>query len=342
MERTISMSLDTQRYTLPLVLMAILVGMGCAAWVMNHRKRRQFQESVEAQFKEFRRQAVGLMDQLDALRQRHKTLPSTDPDFTAPMAGATLALYNAVETDLNVLWERWLKVMELWDQAQKLVRGGPGLGVKHAEEARKLLDRGDIDDLLRQSRSCKERLDRLNEAHERAREVLETSRAEAQAIRQSVDRGTGMRHPADAPLRRIDNADRVFSQAEGMLTPDPIGALETLTAWRRSLEGAPERSPTRIDGRQQSVPAYSILDDLAAAADQFRNAAASLRLSNLIGLFVRFWLVVWGISFLIGLFQFLLPLFVFVMAIVVIIAGFWAIWQTVTFWFWYALWHGRR
>ena len=100
------MSPDTQTHTLPLALMAILVLFGGAALVLNYRKRRQLQDTVEEQSQGVSPKAVGLMDQLDALRQRHKTLPSTDPDFTAPDGrGATLTLYNAVETDLNVLWE---------------------------------------------------------------------------------------------------------------------------------------------------------------------------------------------------------------------------------------------
>src|SRR5437868_14599683 len=132
--------------------------LGVAALGLLYYRRRQLQGTVEGQFKDFRDKAVALMDQLDALRQRHKTLASTDPDFTAPMSGATLALYDAVEADLNGLWERWLEVMELWDRAQKLGRSGSGLAVRQAEEARKLLDQGHLDELLRQSGSCKERL----------------------------------------------------------------------------------------------------------------------------------------------------------------------------------------
>ena len=172
------MSLDTQNHTLPLVMMGILVVLGVAAWGLLYYRKRQLQDEIEGRFKDFREKAVTLMDQLDALRHRHKTLPSTDPDFTAPMSGATLALYNTVETDLNNLWDHWLEVMELWDQAQKLVRSGSGLAVRQAEEARKLLNKGDIDDLLRQSASCKERLDRLNQGHEEAREALRAGREE--------------------------------------------------------------------------------------------------------------------------------------------------------------------
>ena len=154
------MSLEAQTQTLPLALMAVLVLLGVAAWAMLYHRKRRLQGAVEEEFKTFRAKAVALMDRLDALRQRHQSLPSTDPDFTAPMSGATLALYNAVEAELDALWERWLQVMELWDQAQKLVRSGSGLAVRQAEEARKLLETGDIDELLRQSGSCQERLDR--------------------------------------------------------------------------------------------------------------------------------------------------------------------------------------
>ena len=83
------MSPDTQTHTLPLALMAVLVLLGVAALGLLYYRKRQLQGTVEGQFKDFREKAVALMDQLDALRQRHKTLPSTDPDFTAPMSGAT-------------------------------------------------------------------------------------------------------------------------------------------------------------------------------------------------------------------------------------------------------------
>ena len=91
-----------QTHTLPLALMVVLVLAGVAALGLLYYRKQQLQGAVEGEFKGFREQAVALMDQLDALRHRHRTLPSNDPDFTAPMAGATLALYNAVEADLTV------------------------------------------------------------------------------------------------------------------------------------------------------------------------------------------------------------------------------------------------
>ena len=334
---------DTQTHTLPLLVMGILVLIGLAALGLLYHRKRQLQAAVEGEFKDFREKAVALMDRLDALRHRHKTLPSTDPDFTAPMSGATLTLYDAVEADLNGLWDRWLKVMELWDEAQKLVRSGSGLAVRQAEEARKLLDQGEINELLRRSGSCKERLDRLNRGHEQARDDLRAGREELAVLRRrSVDEGTGIVIPADPHHPEIAMAESMFARAEGMIVADPIGAEEVIARTRRSLAGLAERPAAEPERTWRRRPSYSPLDDLAAAADGFRTAAANLRLTNLLGVFARFWMIVWGVALLIGLLSPLMPLVIFVMGFVLILAGFWAIWQMVTFWFWYGMWQMRR
>ncbi len=342
------MSADSQTYTLPLALIVVLVLCGIAALVMLYQRRRQLQEVVEQEFKSFREKAMALMDQLDALRRRHETLPSTDPDFTKPMSGATLALYNAVEADLNNLWERWLKVMEVWDHAQKLVRSGSGLAVRQAEQARKLLDQGDIDDLLRQSATCKERLDRLNMGHEQARAELAEVREELAARQKSSDHGPGGHHRSDARDGQIVRAETILVEADQILVADPIGAADMIIRAHRLLAapvnrtGRDLRNGRDLDRSRGGRPPYSPLDDLAAAADAFRAAAAKLRLTNLLGLFVRFWLIVWGFSLLIGLMHFLMPLVIVVAGSVFVLGGFWAIWQTVTFWFWYGMWGAQR
>ena len=141
------------------------------------------------------------MDQIDSLRKRHKTLPSTDPDFTAPMTGAALALYNQVEHDLDDLWSRWLEVMETWNQVERQIRAGSGLTLKPTEEARKLIEQGGIDTLLRQSSACRQKLDRLNQGHEQAREALTAGRAELNAL-----------HDAPELLDRHDGAGEIARQ----------------------------------------------------------------------------------------------------------------------------------
>ena len=168
--------------TAPLLAMMVLGLLGLAAVGLLYSRKRRLQSTVEERFKAFRSQAVSLMDELDGLRRRHKTLPATDPDFKVPMSGATLALYDQVSHDLDGLWERWLKVMEIWDQTQQRIRAGSGLALKPTEEARKLLEGGEIDELVRLSRFCKKRLDQLNQGHEEARESLATARGELAAI----------------------------------------------------------------------------------------------------------------------------------------------------------------
>lgn len=122
---------------LPLGLIILFGVLGLVALIVLYQRKRQLQSTVEEQFKQFREQAVGLMDQIDRLRQRHKTLPSTDPDFVEPMTGATKALYDQVSADLERMWERWLGVMEVWNQAEQRMKSASTFGVKPTEEAKK-------------------------------------------------------------------------------------------------------------------------------------------------------------------------------------------------------------
>ncbi len=336
------MTPESQTHAVPLALMALLVLLGVAALGYLYYRKRQLQLAVEERFKVFRGEAVSLMDRLDGLRRRHETLPSTDPDFTEPMAGATLALYNAVDADLKVLWDRWLEVMELWDRAQKLVRSGSGLEIGSAEEARRLMARGGVDDLLRQSAFCKERLDRLNRGHELARESLEVAKAELGELKSSEGRGTGVLLPTDPHADQISRIESLFVRAEEAITADPIGAEDLIGRGRRALKelSQPEAQGHRLARR--SAPTYSILDDLATAAEKFRAAAAGLGLTNLLGLFVRVWMIIWGLSLLAGILNLLMPLILLAVGLVLVLAGFSSIWVVIFFGIWYGLWRTRR
>ena len=125
------------RIGIPVVL--IVLGLVALGWVLF--RRWQLQQAVRLQFKAFREQAVALMDRLDALRRRHKTMTTTDPDFEVPMVGATRGFYEEVDRDLDSLWERWLSVMEVWNRTQERLASGSGLGLSPGpvEEAKALL-----------------------------------------------------------------------------------------------------------------------------------------------------------------------------------------------------------
>src|SRR5439155_25105876 len=66
----------------------------------------------------YKAQVMTLSDKIDALKERHKLLPYVDKDFAVPMAGETLAAYNAVIRDLERHRGEWLKLMDVWEQAQ--------------------------------------------------------------------------------------------------------------------------------------------------------------------------------------------------------------------------------
>jgi hypothetical protein len=317
-----------------LAAMVLFSVIGLTAIGLIYYRRLRLQSSVESQFKTFRERAVALMDELDGLRQRHKTLPKTDPDFTVAMTGATLALYDRVNHDLDRLWERWLKVMEIWEQAQWRIRAGSGLGVKPTEEAQKLLAGGEIDELVRQSSSCKARLDQLNEGHERAREELKAARLELAAIQSAITKGTGVLLPSDPNHGEVAAAEEALSSAEHMIQADPIGARELISRTRRALAALSGRPDGRTPDRGERQTSYVLIDELAAAGQRLRAAFAKLRLTDLLGLFVRAWVAVWMVGILLSLLTALMPLIIFAAGFLIILAGGWMFWRAVAPWFW--------
>jgi hypothetical protein len=294
-----------------IALMVLLGLIGLAVFGVLYYRKRNLTSTVDERFRAFRAQAVSLMEQLDALRKRHRTLPSTDPDFTAPMTGETKALYESVDHDLDRLWDRWLKVMEIWDTAQKRIGAGGGFALGPTEEARKLLEGGEIDELVRESAHCKDRLDQLNQAHEVARENLGEARAELARIQNALTKGTGVLLPTDPFHGEVQAAETSLHEAETILTPDPIRAQNLITRAHESLaklEAGPERGlPKR---KEAPSYAYPIIEELMAAVERLKAGIASLGLTGILMLFVRAWIFVWVAGLLLGVLTSLMPLII--------------------------------
>jgi hypothetical protein len=307
--------------------------------VLYYRKR-QLQGAVDAQFRGFREKAVALMDQIDSLRQRHKTLPTTDPDFTAPMTGATLALYNQVEHDLDDLWSRWLELMETWNQIERQIRAGSGLALKPIEKARKLIEQGGIDTLLRQSSACRQKLDRLNQGHEQAREALAAGRAELKALHDApeLDGHERAREIAHA----VASSERLFEEAERLIIADPIGTQELIVRARRDLEAASARPQKQPRFPWEVRPTDPSIDDLSARFNRFRQAVTELFRTSHAGAFVRGWMLFWVLGFMLVFFTPFLPLAIVLLGFLVILAGFWTLWRIVASWFWFGMWQMWR
>jgi hypothetical protein len=261
-----------------IVLALICIGvLGMFVLAFLFDRRRRLRQTVSEQFESFRKKTVALMDQLDALRQRHETLPSNDPDFKLPMTGATLALYNQVASDLNGLWERWLGVMETWERAQRELKTRRWkLTAKPIEEAQRLLEAGDVDALVRESAVCKERLDRLKQGHELARSSLNAARIELECRRTVMERQTMRGQVEVSDGDQIIAAETMLTAAEEMIEADPIGARETIERTRRSIAGPGETElpdPAKWDDGRH-LP--TVFEELTGDVNRFRESFASL------------------------------------------------------------------
>ncbi|WP_165251438.1 hypothetical protein [Paludisphaera soli] len=309
---------------LPVILILLFGGLGVAALIALYRRNRQIQATAEEQFKSFREQAVGLMDQIDALRTRHKTLPSTDPDFVEPMAGATRDLYDRVAADLDRLWERWLAVMEVWNRAEARLKSTSTFSVRPSEEARELLSAERLEELLHDSSACKSSLDRLNLAHEVAAKSLKDARREAAAVARRVGRGGPSGGEADLYSRELRLVDRELEDAERMLTADPIGAAEMIEGSRDALADLQEPATPRRPrpGYDPSAPTRTILDDLVVAAGRLQEIGSKIRVFDILKLVVKGWVALWVLGLALAVLPALMPMILLFMIFVVFGSGF--------------------
>ena len=150
--------------------------------------------------------------------------------------------------------------------------------------------------------------------------------------------------PSDRHGTEIATAESALDEAEALIATDPIGAEELIARTRRTLETLrqpPEtrHAPPRTWGAQ---PSYPGIDDLAGAAEKFRAAVASLRVADLLGLFVRAWIVVWVIALVFGLLTPLMPLAIFFAGLFIIGIGALSLWRTVSSWMWFGMGRMRR
>jgi len=308
---------------LPVALIVLFGVLGLVALVFLYQRKRQLEVTVEEQFKAFRERAVGLMDQIDRLRQRHKTLPSTDPDFTEPMTGATKALYDQVSADLDAMWDRWLAAMEVWNQAEQRMRSSSVFGVKPTEEARQLLSGGGLEELLRQSSLCEASLDRLNLAHEVARKSVREARRQLVLVEKAVEGGDLTSGVSELYRREARQAHGELDDAGAILTADPIGAEERIGSVRRTLadlQREPEPRPYQ-PGESFGFPSRSILDDLSVAAGRLQELASNIRITDIVSMLIKAWVVLWVLGLFLAILPALVPLILMFMSFVVIASG---------------------
>ncbi len=213
--------------TLPMAALAGIGAVGAGVAGLSVRARRKYRREVTAQFDQYRSRAVGLMDQLDALRKEHETLMKVDPDFTEPSTGRTQAVYREVETDLNGLWDKWLHLMDVWERADKLVRSASSMNSEQITQAKALLETdGAFDGVDELVASCRTRMDNLGRAHEDARKAFAAANESVKKADQAIAALTDRKIRLGSESNALASVVKVLDEAKGLIVADPIGAKE--------------------------------------------------------------------------------------------------------------------
>ncbi len=236
------------------MLMALLASLLAVALIVAFLiwlARRRTRNSVESKIKQFKKSAVDVMDRLDALKARLKKLPVEDPDFKEPISGETLVVYQKIEGNLTSLWDRWLEVMDALDKAQALAKKDSALGTEKLKEAEKLVSDSKVfEQIEAEALKCSASMDDLNQAHENARSVAEVVVVRQREIQSGVEKVEKEGLPSVPYKPEIDGIAAQASKAREILTPDPIGA-------RQTLDKAQERAVTLRDRVHQILDRYA-------------------------------------------------------------------------------------
>jgi hypothetical protein len=252
--------------TLPLSL-AGLAGTAVLGGLLLQRGRhaRRLREARE-KLAAFKGDVVGLSDLLDAEQERHRMLPHTDPDFQTPMEGMTRSTYDNVQGAIRRYRERWLALMDVWEKAQERVDSEWFLGTAAAEDALRLLDSAEARPPLADvAAECRGPLDALEQAHEKARQLVTDVDAAVAATHErlaSLARRGRSAAPYQPPLAEVA---RGREQAGRDVECDPVAARGRLEEIAATVAGVNERVDAieAADDRRQKAVTHT--DEVAAA-----------------------------------------------------------------------------
>ncbi len=252
-----------------LVIVSAVIGV---FWFVHRRVRGR----LDGRIKEVRSRATDVMDHLDALKERLKLLPTTDPDFRTPMSGETAALYATLQQAVGKLWDRWLQVMESLDRAQKLAGGVTSPFKRKAlHDAEAMLEQKvTFAEIEAGVKSCSEDMDRLNQAHEAARAEREAAGAAIAKLDERIQEIGKLGLPVE-PYQQIarglgEDRDRWGAQIES----DPIGVRSALASDRAKAE--------ELLGRMERIAAlHTDARKVATALEGLRRQVAEHRAKGL-------------------------------------------------------------
>jgi uncharacterized membrane protein YgcG len=261
--------------TLPLGVLGAAGAATLAGFGLVRYRHLRAKDSAGEEFKEFRTRATDMMERLDVLKERHKSLPVADPDFKEPMAGETLKVYTQVEGNLRTLWDRWLEIMDSLEKAQGLMRRQSALGTEQFEQAKELLKKqGSFEEVQKREAAAKVDLDRLNRAHEDARALMESITAEGERLQRQLETLAASGLTTGPYQKDLAGVEAIRGAGAKVLTPDPLGA-------QAQLEQARERTAALLKRSEEVLGRLQAAQKTLADIDAVQGTAAGHRAKGL-------------------------------------------------------------
>lgn len=255
-EHRVNSTLLLAALSVPGIVFLCLFGAGAAMLVVIWLRHRHHQRKAAQLLADFQQQVVAYSDSMDQLKERHKMLPFADEDFVAPMAGETLAAYQAVEAALVDHRDRWLELMSVWESAQELLEN-EGITKGNSVTAIKMLSDAKVQSLKSQlQQQCAAELDRLEAAHERVDALLQHNRQAADALVARIEAVGNLPLSTSAYDDDLEEAGEHAERAEQLRDADPLLAELAL---------------------RQSEQSLRLLNDLVEAVHQQWSRAAELQ-----------------------------------------------------------------
>jgi len=245
--------------TLPLTILGLGALAGVVTFFMQRTRHEHRVREARTKLATFKQEVVALSDLLDAQQERHRLLPHTDADFQTPMQGQTRATYDAVQGAIRRSRERWLALMDVWEQAQKQLDSEWFLGTASADECIRLLDSAEARPPLDAvAGECRAPLDVLEQAHEKARALAADLETGVAATGERIEKLSARGRSGAVFQSASAAAARSLSLARHDLESDPVearGRLEAAAAGLRTLAARLDAFEAADDRRQKASAA---------------------------------------------------------------------------------------
>lgn len=263
--------------TLPMILGGILAGLVAFTLASLYLRHYWAKRSYRAKLKAFQDRVLGIVDKLDALKERHKLLPFAEPDYSEPMTGETLGLYHNVQDRLSKLWDRWLELMDGLDQAKRKADNAGLLAVRPYLEAESHLEATkpfeEIGALLP---PCEADLDKLSQAHGQSQAELKAVEDEAAKLKELLDELKACGLPVEPYELAHKEAEQVTEQGRKLFRSDPIGARGIFHQALEKVAALRERHQRAIGIARDLKQAEAAIDEVERSVKEIRDRGFKL------------------------------------------------------------------